>query len=86
MKRLCLAWVGFIGAASVRMNLKLSLLEWGGLRTPEDRVTSLAYSDSSWCEETVSRILSKKGSCGSHFPDDGAVYLHSIFYGSFLLL
>lgn len=51
-KELCLSGVGCIEPASVTMDLELSQWERTGQRSPEERVTSPACSDSSWCEVT----------------------------------
>lgn len=55
---LCIAGMGSIGKASIRMDLELSQFEWAWQRAPEDRVTSLVFSDSSWCEHIVASIMS----------------------------
>lgn len=78
------------GTESVRMALALSQFEWAGQRTPEDRVTSLVFSDSSWCVDTMAKIVSKESHCGSQVPVDlwicGPVDPRSIFLSYIFLL
>lgn len=68
-------WVCRAGTESVRIGLELSQFEWAGQRPPEDRVTSLVFSDSSWCVNTMAKIVNKEAHCGSQVPVNRSVDL-----------